>query len=154
MTTETATEMEIPWFNGKQFIDMQVKGEGNEIKLQLPDGNWIRPLGNYIVLAITKAPEKTKGGIILTDQRRMQKEFLTRLAKVVAMGVTSFMGDQFPFGPWVKPGAWVMYRKYDAQDFDVVYGQEKYPFVILYDDKLLMEISSEDLIDTDKVIGL
>ena len=154
-TERLATTSALEELANQLIVDVERTGVGEEVKLLLPNGRWIRPFGSYVILQINKMArtEKTKGGIILQYANTEWREMQHKVAKVVAMGSTAYVGDRFPFGPWVETGMFVQFLKYNAHDFDIQIDGEKYPFVILYDDKLLSELSHEDLINTDKTMG-
>jgi co-chaperonin GroES (HSP10) len=72
---------------------------------------------NRILIAIWVRPEKTTGGIILTDKFRDEDKWQGVSGLVVAMGPQAFAENgeiEFTPGDIAKVGDWVMFRKGDG----------------------------------------
>lgn len=76
----------------------------------------IEVFGNQILVAVYKRPEKTKGGIILSDQTRGEDEFQGKAGVVLKTGPLAFQnGEGVDFkGQAVRPGDWIAYRVSDG----------------------------------------
>jgi len=66
--------------------------------------------GNRVLIGIYLRPEKTKSGIILSDQTRDEDKHQGKAGIVLAMGHSAFKSDDhFSFGPdELKVGDWIM----------------------------------------------
>lgn len=64
---------------------------------------------NDVLIAVYIRPEKTKSGIILSDQTRKEDEFQGKAGLVISAGPLAFVSDEnYDFkGQTVKPGDWV-----------------------------------------------
>ncbi len=85
----------------------------------------IEIFNNDVLVAIYKRPEKTAGGIILTDKYRDEDEFQGKVGLVIKMGPEAFNDET---GAWfngvsIKVGDWVWYRVSDG--FPVAVGGTK-----------------------------
>jgi len=72
--------------------------------------------GAQVLVATYVRPEKTKGGLILTDKYRDEDKFQGKCGVVVAMGPLAFQEtDKLKFGGFkVSVGDWVWYRPMDG----------------------------------------
>jgi co-chaperonin GroES (HSP10) len=66
--------------------------------------------GNRILVGMYERPEKTKSGIVLTQQTRQEDEYQGKAGLVLMKGHSAFESDEnIDFGPDnVKVGDWVM----------------------------------------------
>lgn len=80
--------------------------------------------GNRIIVGVYKRPEKTKSGLIITQQTRTEDEHQGKAGLVLAMGHSAFKSDShFNFGPdKVEPGDWVSLWVNDGRKI-VINGQ-------------------------------
>lgn len=71
---------------------------------------------NDVVVALYVRPEKTKGGIILTDKYRDEDRFQGKVGLVVALGRRAFVDEtgEFFSGGEVKLHDWVWFRPSDG----------------------------------------
>lgn len=71
---------------------------------------------NQVLVAIYVRPEKTKGGILLTDQTRREDEFQGKVGLVLKKGPTAFLSDNGVnfYGQDVAAGDWVCFRASDG----------------------------------------
>ena len=93
---------------------------------QLPD-----PVGFSMLLSLPEADEKTKGGIVIPEERRTAEKAASVVAMVVKQGPECYKREgHFPSGPWCKEGDWVVIRSY-AGTRVMVQGKE---FRIINDD--------------------
>ena len=76
----------------------------------------IKLFNNQILCAVYKRPEKTKSGIILTDNTRKEDEYQGKVAVVLKKGPMAFQDDsQTSFnGQDVEVGDWVVFRVSDG----------------------------------------
>lgn len=93
----------------------------------------LQPAGWRILVKVPKPPEKTKGGIILSDQSQDIEAMLNNLGVVVGMGPLCFK-DPKKFGDvgiWCQVGDTVMLGKYagirmliDSEEYRLVNDEE------------------------------
>jgi co-chaperonin GroES (HSP10) len=98
----------------------------NEVETYLDK---IDPLGAELLVAVYKRPERTKGGLILSDVSRREDEFQGKVGLVLKMGPVAFTedgthrwGDQAP-----AVGDWVLFKVGDT--FSLELGERRCRFV-------------------------
>lgn len=84
-------------------------------------GSGVELLGNRVLAAKYIRPDKTKGGIILTDQAKTEDKWQGKVGMIVAMGPSAFVETD---GKWFggkafKIGDWIMYRNSAGTDMEV-----------------------------------
>lgn len=75
-------------------------------------------MGPQVLIAVYVRPEKTAGGILLTDNTRNEDNYQGKIGLVLKVGPIAFQeddGHKFPVAP--KVGDWVMYRVGDTFEF-------------------------------------
>lgn len=83
----------------------------------LGDISNIKLLNNQVMIAVYIRPEKTKGGIIMTDRVRDEDRFQSKIGMIVSMGPSAFKEDEE--GKWFNgmtfsPGDWILFRPSDG----------------------------------------
>ena len=103
-----------------------------------------RPTGWRIVLLPYKGAEKTKGGILLSDQTREKQQITTVCAYVLAVGPLAYRDTtKFPEGAWCKEGDWIIFGRYAGARMAIDGGEIR----ILNDDEILATINDpEDIL--------
>ena len=93
-----------------------------------------RPTGWRILILPYLGAERTKGGVILSDQTREREQLATVCGYVVATGPDAY-GDtnKFPEGPWCKKGDWVIFARYAGSRLKIDGGDLR----LLNDDEIL-----------------
>ena len=76
---------------------------------------------NQILVAVYLRPQKTKSGIILTDNIRNEDKYQSKIGLIVKKGPEAFVDET---GSWFKGlnidvGDWVIFRPSDAWQMDV-----------------------------------
>lgn len=81
----------------------------------------IEVFGNRVLVGIYMRPEKTAGGILLTDKALDEDKWQGKVAVVLKKGPLAFVSDgSVDFkGQDVKAGEWVVYRISDGFPIDV-----------------------------------
>ncbi len=80
----------------------------------------MRVAGYMIAVKIYIPPEKTKGGIIKTDNTRENERYQSVAGLVVGVGPQAYKGrnqdgsPRFPEGPWCRVGDWILLPRYEA----------------------------------------
>jgi len=109
----------------------QAEKAKNEVE-KLPN-----PVGWRMVLFPLKLKEKTKGGLLLTDETVEQSQITTNICKVLKMGDLCYKDDsKFPTGPWCKEGDWVLITRYAGSRIRIDGGELR----IINDDEILAKV--------------
>jgi co-chaperonin GroES (HSP10) len=74
---------------------------------------------NNLIVAIYRRPEKTAGGIILTDKHRDEDVYQGKIGMVVKLGPNAFKGDDAWNWPDIKEGDWVVFRPSDGWSMSI-----------------------------------
>ena len=93
-----------------------------------------KPTGWRVLILPYLGAEKSKGGIILTDQAREREQLATVCGYVLATGPDAY-GDanKFPDGPWCQKGDWVIFARYAGSRLKIDGGDLR----LLNDDEIL-----------------
>ena len=78
----------------------------------------IKPIGNRVLLKLKQAQEKTKSGIIISNNVKEK----SRTAQIIAVG--EFLDKKYEI---LQEGQIVLYNKYSASE--IVYEEEEYLIV-------------------------
>jgi co-chaperonin GroES (HSP10) len=103
-----------------------------------------QPTGWRIVILPYRGAEKTKGGIVLSDQTREKQQLTTVCGYVLAVGDLAYKDEgKFPNGPWCQKGDWVIFGRYAGARIGLDGGEIR----ILNDDEILARINNpEDIL--------
>ena len=92
-----------------------------------------KPTGWRILVLPYKRKEKTKGGIILSDQSLEESQIASSIGLVLKVGPDAYKDrEKFPSGAWCKKGDFVVMRSYSGTRM-FVDGEE---FRMLNDDSI------------------
>lgn len=87
----------------------------------------IQPMGNAVLVLVDPAMEKTKGGIIMTEQKAEQQTLASTTGVVVAIGDAAFAFTPDRTSEWrgtkPAPGDRVYFQRYAGQEYTGVDGQ-------------------------------
>jgi len=106
------------------------------------DLDGIELFNNQILVAIYKRPERTAGGIILTDNARKEDEFQGKVGLVLRYGPMAFVDDaavKFE-GQSVANGDWVAFRASDGWALNI----NGVPCRMVEDSHIKMRVASPD----------
>ena len=89
---------------------------------QVGDISGISVLHNEVLAAVYKRPEKTAGGVFLTDKARDEDEYQGKVALILKVGPAAFKDDT---GAWewphdIGPGSWVIIRPAESWSIGIV----------------------------------
>lgn len=103
-----------------------------------------KPTGWRIILLPYKGAEKSKGGILLSDQTREKQQITTVCAYVLAVGPLAYKDEaKFPEGAWCKEGDWIIFGRYAGARVGLDGGEIR----IINDDEVLAVINNpEDIL--------
>jgi len=102
------------------------------------------PTGWRIVILPYRGAEKTKGGIVLSDQTRQREQAATVCGYVLSVGPLAYADEnKFPTGPWCKKGDWIVFGRYAGARLPIDEGEIR----IINDDEVLALIQNpEDIV--------
>ena len=108
-----------------------------DVKDQLP-----KPVGYRILVLPFTPKEKTKGGILFSQEQLDKARIATTCGYVLKMGDLAY-ADKEKFGkPWCKVGDWVMFARYAGARLPIEGGEVR----ILNDDEVLGTIGDPESI--------
>ena len=116
---------------------------------EVGDISGIKLFSNQVLVAIYKRPNKTKGGIILTEKTLDEDIYQGKVGLIVAQGPDAF---DDPTGKWswngVGIGSWVLFRPSDSWSLGLI-GEgntEKREFRILSDVSVRGTVPHPDMV--------
>ena len=101
-----------------------------------------KPTGYRIMLKPREVSNKTRGGIILTDDSKEAAKFSCVISKVIDMGPECYLGMDRSTTIWCKKGDWVLTGKYVGLKFK--HDGDEYS--IINDDEVIANIPDPDKI--------
>ena len=103
------------------------------------------PTGWRIVILPHKGIEKTKGGVLLSDQLIQEQQWTTNVGLVLKLGPLAYKDKKkFSTGPWCKEQEWVIFARYAGSRLRIDGGELR----ILNDDEILGVVKSpEDVLN-------
>jgi co-chaperonin GroES (HSP10) len=108
---------------------------GDETVNQLPE-----PSG-YRLLVLPFTPKnKTKGGIIFSQETLDRARIATTCGYVLKMGPLCYKDEKFTSGPWCKKGDWVIFARYAGSRLPIEGGEVR----LLNDDEVLGVIKNPE----------
>ena len=100
-----------------------------------------RPTGWRILVLPYKRKEKTKGGIILTDQSLEESQVASSIGLVLKVGPDAYKDkDRFPNGAWCKEKDWIIFGKYAGSRIKIEDGEVR----LMNDDEVLVVIDDPE----------
>lgn len=93
-----------------------VNDPADQLRAQIGNVSSIEILHNQILVAVYIRPEKTRGGIILSDHTRNEDRYQGKAGLVIKKGPLAFVDDDANkfHGQNVEVGDWVFYRVSDG----------------------------------------
>ena len=107
---------------------------------------------NNVLVAVYKRPEKTKGGIILTDKYRDEDDYQSKVGLIVKAGPNAFYD---PNGSWdwgaIAVGEWVVFRPSDGWNITVsgeggAIGKDAVLCRLIQDTSIRATVQSPDMV--------
>lgn len=94
---------------------------GDVIKDAIGDISGIELFHNWVLVGHYQRPEKTAGGIIISEMTREEEQYQGTVGYVLAVGPGAFQDDDTNkfFGVTVSPGDWVMFSNYDGRKLSI-----------------------------------
>ena len=102
------------------------------------------PTGYRLLVLPYAGPEKTKGGLYLSDTTQDTIQMTTVCAYVLKVGDQAYKDEsKFPNGPWCKKGDWIIFGRYAGSRFKIEGGEVRN----LNDDEIIAKINNpEDIL--------
>ena len=96
------------------------------------------PVGWRIAILPYRGPEKTKGGIVLSEETQKKTQLATTVGYVLRLGELAYCDEsKFPNGPWCKEGDWIIFGRYAGSRISIDGGEIR----ILNDDEIIGRIN-------------
>jgi co-chaperonin GroES (HSP10) len=100
-----------------------------------------QPSGWRLLVLPYRGKSRTEGGIILTEQTKLEDQLQTVVGYVVKVGPAAYADkDRYPDGPWCKEGQWVIFPRYGGTRFRIEGGECR----IINDDEVIATIVNPD----------
>jgi co-chaperonin GroES (HSP10) len=111
----------------------------------------VEVFGNDILIAVYMRPQKTKSGIILTDNMRGEDAFQGKVGLIVKMGPTAYLDEDGEKFRDIKEKDWVVFRASDGWPVTLnaansVSSKDAVICRIITDINIRMRVSSPDAI--------
>lgn len=115
-----------------------------ELKKGVGDLSGVEVFHNQVLVAMYMRPEKTKGGIIITDNTRAEDKWQGKVGLVMKKGPSSFVDDgSVSFhGVDVSVGDWVVFSHNDGWSVNI----NGAPCRMLQDVHIKARVASPDLV--------
>jgi chaperonin GroES len=99
------------------------------------------PTGWRILVLPFKMKDKTKGGILVTDDVVERAQVASTCGLVLKVGPDAY-GDKerYPEGPWCKKGTWVVFARYAGSRIKIDGGEVR----LLNDDEVLATVENPE----------
>ena len=99
------------------------------------------PTGCRLLVLPFKQKEKTKGGIIMTDEAIDRSQVASTCGEVLRMGPDCYRDkERYPDGPWCKEKDWVIFARYAGSRIKIEGGEVR----LLNDDEVLATVDSPE----------
>ena len=153
MKTETLSTSEVQKEVPKINLGLEEKYE-EEKKNQAPEKEPLNPdnIGDetvnelpepsgYRLLVLPFTPKnKTKGGIIFSQETLDRARIATTCGYVLKVGPLCYKDEKFTSGPWCKKGDWVIFARYAGSRLPIEGGEVR----LLNDDEVLGTIKNPE----------
>ena len=103
-----------------------------------------RPTGWRIAILPYRGAEKSKGGIVLSEETQRKTQLSTVCGYVLRVGDLAYAdGDKFPTGAWCKEGDWIIFGRYAGARIPIDGGEIR----LINDDEVLGVVNDpEDIL--------
>jgi len=124
---------------GVKKSEKKEKDLATEEKTKLP-----QPTGWRMLVLPFKMKDKTKGGLVITDDTLERQQVASQCGLILAMGPQCYSDkERYPEGPWCKVKDWIMFARYAGSRIQIQGGEVR----LLNDDEVLAKIENpEDIL--------
>ena len=99
------------------------------------------PTGWRILVLPFKMKDKTKGGILITDDVIERSQVASTCGLVLDVGPDAYKDkERYPDGPWCKKGTWVIFARYAGSRMKIDGGEVR----LLNDDEVLATVENPE----------
>jgi len=99
------------------------------------------PTGWRILVLPFKIKDKTKGGILITDDVIERSQVASTCGLVLKVGPDAYKDkERYPQGPWCKEGSWVVFARYAGSRMKIDGGEVR----LLNDDEVLATVEDPE----------
>ena len=100
-----------------------------------------KPTGWRMLVLPFKMKEKTKGGILITDDVVERAQVASTCGLVLALGPDCYKDkERYPDGPWCKKGSWVIFARYAGSRIKIDGGEVR----LRNDDEVLATVENPE----------
>ena len=100
-----------------------------------------KPTGWRMLVLPFKMKEKTKGGILITDDVVERAQVASTCGLVLALGPDCYKDkERYPDGPWCKKGSWIIFARYAGSRIKIDGGEVR----LLNDDEVLATVENPE----------
>ena len=100
-----------------------------------------KPTGWRLLVLPFKMKEKTKGGILITDDVIERSQVASTCGLVLDVGPDAYKDkERYPDGPWCKKGTWVIFARYAGSRMKIDGGEVR----LLNDDEVLATVENPE----------
>ena len=112
-----------------------------EKDLTLESAKLPKPTGWRILVLPFKMKDKTKGGILITDDVVERAQVASTCGLVLEVGPDAYKDkERYPEGPWCKKGTWIVFARYAGSRIKIDGGEVR----LLYDDEVLATVENPE----------
>ena len=99
------------------------------------------PTGWRILVLPFKMKDKTKGGILITDDVVERAQVASTCGLVLKVGPDAYKDkERYPEGPWCKKGTWIVFARYAGSRIKIDGGEVR----LLNDDEVLATVENPE----------
>ena len=139
----------------QKTVDIDTSGPGAEIDIEEKDESVVetetpkqekepklpQPTGWRLLVLPFKMKEKTKGGILITDDVIERSQVASTCGLVLDVGPDAYKDkERYPDGPWCKKGTWVIFARYAGSRMKIDGGEVR----LLNDDEVLATVENPE----------
>ena len=100
-----------------------------------------KPTGWRLLVLPFKMKDKTKGGILITDDVIERSQVASTCGLVLDIGPDAYKDkERYPDGPWCKKGSWVIFARYAGSLIKIDGGAVR----LLNDDEVLATVENPE----------
>ena len=145
MSKETLSiSKEIPKHNNaleEKYKDIKEKKPLNPETIEAQRSQLPEPSGWRLLVLPFTPKEKSKGGVIFTQESLDKIRISTNCGYVIKLGPLAYNDkEKYPTGPWCKKGDWVIFARYAGSRLPIEGGEVR----LLNDDEVLGTIDNPE----------
>jgi co-chaperonin GroES (HSP10) len=148
MTEQSSISQEIPTHKNaleEKYKNIQTKEALRPDNLKSEIEDLPQPSGWRILILPFTPPERTKGGLILSQDTLDRGRITTNVGYVLKLGPLAYQDEEkFKTGPWCKEKDWVIFARYAGSRLPIEGGELR----ILNDDEVLGTVKDPSSIIT------